>query len=213
VQELLSAAGHESVAPDLPVDDPDAGWADYADVAMRSLEGHSGGVIAVGHSLAGGIVPLLAASRPISRLVFVCSFPPEPGKSLDEALAREPSLTEPAALVFRGSVDERGRYVWPSLEAASYAMYHDCPSEAARHAFDRLRPQATKPFSERWPLDTWPSVPTTFIVCSGDRMGSAEHLTAMARRRFGLEAVRLGGSHSPFLSRPDDLVRVLTMET
>lgn len=213
MQDRLSLAGHRSAAPDLPVDDVSAGWEDYAAVAIRSLEGATDQVIVVGHSLAGGVVPLVAASRPVSRMIFVCSFPPEPSKSLDDALAGEPNLTDPKALRFRDAVDEQGRYVWPNFETANYAMYHDCSLDAARHAFASLRPQATTPFSQRWPLDVWPDVPITFIVCSEDRMGRAEHLTRVARSRFGVEAVALGGSHSPFLSRPQELVRALTAET
>lgn len=205
----LARAGHGSAAPDLPVDDVSAAWEDYSAAALRAVEGIEGDVVAVGHSLAGGVIPLLAASRPVSRMVFLASFPPEPGKSLDEALSGEPDLTDPRALGFRDSVDDQGRYVWPTFEDARYAMYHDCDVDRARQAFARLRPQATRPFSERWPLDLWPEVPMTFVVCAQDRMGRPDHLRQVARKRFDIEAIELEGGHSPFLSRPRELARVL----
>lgn len=208
----LAEAGHASAAPDLPVDDVAAGWDEYASAALQALNGIDGEVVAVGHSLAGGVIPLLAAMRPIARMVFLASFPPEPRKSLDEALAGTPDLTDPRALTFRDSVDAQGRYVWPTFESARYAMYNDCTLDSARHAFARLRPQATRPFSQRWPLDEWPHRPTTFVVCKQDRMGQAAQLRDVARTRFGIEAVEIGGGHSPFLSRPKELARVLMTE-
>ncbi len=207
--EELAQRGHRSVAPDLPCDDPAAGWEDYVEAALAALYGSDGDIVAVGHSLGGGVIPLIAARRPVKRLVFVGSFPPEPGRSLDEAIGDEPELSDPQALAFRDSLDDSGRYLWPTFESARYAMYHDCSLDDARWAFSRLRPQSATPFSERWPLDDWPEVPMTFIVCSEDRMGRAEQLRRVARRRFGLEAIELGGGHSPFLSRPAELVRAL----
>jgi pimeloyl-ACP methyl ester carboxylesterase len=155
------------------------------------------------------VIPLVALTRPAQRLVFVGSFPPQPGRSLDEALQDVPDLTDPQALAFRDSLDDQGRYVWPSFETARYAMYNDCPLDSARSAFSRLRPQSKQPFGERWPSDRWPELPTTFIVCGEDRMGRAEQLRRVARDRFGLEAVELGGGHSPFLSRPKVLARAI----
>jgi pimeloyl-ACP methyl ester carboxylesterase len=209
VIDELAQRGHRSVAPDLPCDVPAAGWADYANVAVAALDGIDDDIVAVGHSLGGGVIPLVAASRPVARLVFVGSFPPEPGRSLDDSLSGEPNLTDPQALVFRDAPDDLGRYVWPSFDVARYAMYHDCPVDRARWAFSRLRAQSPKPFSERWPLDDWPDLPMTFIVCSEDRMGRAGPLREVAHRRFGLEAKELEGGHSPFLSRPAELAGAL----
>lgn len=205
----LARSGHRSVAPDLPCDEPTAGWEDYADATLDALFGIKDEVVLVGHSLGGGVLPLVAARRPVARLVFVGSYPPEPGRSLDDSISDEPALTDPKALAFRDAPDDLGRYVWPSFDAARYAMYHDCALDGAHWAYSRLRPQSPKPFSERWPLDVWPDLPTTFIVCTEDRMGRAEPLRQVARRRFGLDAIELGGGHSPFLSRPAELARAL----
>jgi pimeloyl-ACP methyl ester carboxylesterase len=153
---------------------------------------------------------LIAAKARVGGLVFVCSMPPEPGRSLNEVVAEEPALTDQRALVFRDSVDDEGRYVWPDFASAQYAMYHDCDPDDAFKAFGRLRPQATRPFVERWPLAKWPEVPAAFIVCDEDRMGSATTLSGVAHRRFGVEAVRLDGGHSPFLSRPSELAAAIT---
>jgi hypothetical protein len=213
VQEELLAAGHGSVAPDLPCDDVNAGWNEYTDTAMSAVGDSGGECVVVGHSLAGGLLPLIASRRHVERLVLVCAAPPQPGKSLDESLEDVPYLTEPQALAFRESMDREGRYVWPNFEAAKYAMYADCDVDRAEWAYARLRPQATRPFSERLPVNEWPDVPMTVIVCAEDRMGRAGPLRELARQRFGIEAIELPGGHSPFLSRPAGLTRALLMNS
>jgi hypothetical protein len=209
VRQELRAAGHLSVAPNLPCDDVDAGWVQYAEVAMAAVPDARDELVLVAHSLAGGVVPLIATRLGASRLVLLCSAPPEPGRSLDQSLGGVTDLTDPAALVFRTSMDSAGRYVWPSYSAARFAMYADCKPAAAESAYANLRPQATKPFSDPLPISAWPDIPLTFIVCADDRMGRAEPLRTLARRRFGLDAVELPGGHSPFLSRPAELTHAL----
>jgi pimeloyl-ACP methyl ester carboxylesterase len=212
VQEALMASGHRSVAPDLPCDDVNAGWNQYADAALSAVEDARDELVLVGHSLAGGVLPVIATRLPVTRMVLVCAAPPEPGRSLDESLGDVPGVTDPKALVFRKSMDSDGRYVWPSFEAARFAMYADCDAETAKWAYARLRPQATKPFTEPLHIREWPDVPMTVIVCTEDRMGRAGPLRELARRRFGLEAAELPGGHAPFLSQPSELARALLID-
>jgi pimeloyl-ACP methyl ester carboxylesterase len=205
----LEQRGYGTLVVDLPCDDIRAGWSAYRSVAVDALAETQDDVIVVGHSLGGGVVPLVAAARPVTQMVFLCSFPPSPGESLDAGVAREPSLSDPRALAWRECLDDESRYVWPDFESAFYAMYHDCAPEHAQAAFLRLRPQARTPFVEKWPLTDWPPGTVRFIVCSDDRLGTPESLKAVAKARFGVESIELPGSHSPFLSRPRALAATL----
>jgi len=209
VFEKLRAAGYDSVAPELPCDDPKAGWVAYRDIVLADLDDIEGEIILVGHSLGGCVIPLVAAEREVSRLVLLCSFPPAPGQSLDDAVAKEPALTDDRAMIWRTSRDDLDRHVWPGFETAAYAMYHDCDPVDARWAFDQLRPQTHTPFAEPWPLVRWPDISVASIVCSEDRMGNPALLTKAAREQFGTDTVELPGSHSPFLSQPSALADAL----
>ena len=51
----------------------------------------------VGHSLAGLTIPLVAARRPVRRLVFLCAVVPEFGRSLADQVAADPDLYHPRA--------------------------------------------------------------------------------------------------------------------
>jgi pimeloyl-ACP methyl ester carboxylesterase len=212
VPARLASAGHRTVAVDLPCDDPHAGWTAYADTVMSSLAGVDDELVVVGHSLGGGVIPLVAAQRPVEELVFLCSFPPMVGRSLDDSVQAEPELTEPRARAWRECRDAQDRYVWPDFDSAAYSMYHDCSEEDARWAFAQLRPQGAAPFAERWPLEAWPDVPVTFITCLDDRMGSSSALRRVARERFGVEPIEIRGSHSPFVSQPGALTEALLRE-
>src|SRR3954454_25062964 len=82
----LEARGAQVVAPDLPCEDVDAGVSVYADVVDKAL-GEADDVVLVGHSLGGLTIPLVAARRPVRRLVYLCAFVPTPGEPITRAIA------------------------------------------------------------------------------------------------------------------------------
>src|SRR4051794_30129887 len=140
--------------PDLPCDDPDAGLHAYADVVSAAI-GDAGDVVLVGHSLAGLTVPLVAAARPVRRVVLLAALLPLPGRSLRDQLRDEPGiLVPPLGEGLRG--DDRRRSVWVDAEVAARTMYSALPAPAAAAAFARLRPQAAAPERQAHPLDGWP---------------------------------------------------------
>src|SRR2546430_12855590 len=70
--ERLRAGGHDAVAPDMPYDDPDAGFEERVRPALHALEGVSAPFMVVGHSASSGYAALVAASRPGSLPVHLC---------------------------------------------------------------------------------------------------------------------------------------------
>jgi hypothetical protein len=53
----LEARGHEAVAMDLPLEDPDAGAVRYAEEVLQALQGAGDDVVLVGHSMSGLFIP------------------------------------------------------------------------------------------------------------------------------------------------------------
>ena len=83
----LEARGHRVVAMDLPCEDAAATFEAYADVVVGALEAEElEEVVVVGHSLAGLTIPIVAARRAVSRLIYLCALVPIPGRSLVEQL-------------------------------------------------------------------------------------------------------------------------------
>jgi pimeloyl-ACP methyl ester carboxylesterase len=64
-------------------------------------------------------------------------------------------------------------------------------------------------FSEPWPLDAWPAVPTRVLAPRDDRLFPLEFQRRVARGRLGLEIDEIDGGHLPMLSRPIELAERL----
>ncbi len=202
----LEARGHRAIAVDLPLSDPSAGLGRYADVIVESL-GDADDVVLVGHSLGGASIPIAAAIRPVRHLVFVCALLPEPGKSVTDRYGTEDVF----APGFTGNTVTRddGASVWNDPVSATRCFYHDCTEDDAAWAVARLRPQSAAPRTEPWPLDAIPPVEKTSILCRDERCLQPDWSRRMSRELLGVDAVELGGGHSPFLSRPAELAEVL----
>lgn len=136
--------GHDVVAMDLPTDDATATCETFADVVCAALDGCSDDVVVVGHSYGGMVIPLVAASRPVRHLVYLCAYVPEIGRSLNEQLRDDPESFNPAA--YEGLTrDAHARSVWIDERLACEMMYADCEKDIAEAAIKRLRPHSTHP--------------------------------------------------------------------
>jgi hypothetical protein len=163
-------------------------------------------LVLVGHSLAGLTIPLVAAQRPVRKLVYLCAFLPSPGQNLAEQAAQEqifaPGFGEGLAR------DEQGRSYWQDEDAATDALYGSCPRQLAAWAVARLRPQARPPSDERCPAQL-PPVDAVSLYAADDATVNPVWSQAAAHERLGSDAVELPGDHSPFLGRPGELAEVI----
>ena len=64
-------------------------------------------------------------------------------------------------------------------------------------------------FTEPWPLDAWPDVPTRVLVPREDRLFPPEFQRRVARERLNLEIDEMNGGHLPMLARPPELAERL----
>jgi pimeloyl-ACP methyl ester carboxylesterase len=178
----LRERGHDPVAVDLPTEDDSAGLWDYADTVVEAL-GDRSHVIVVGHSMGCFTAPLVAARRPVDLLVLVAGMIPSPGESFNDWWTN-------------AGYEESG---------FDDVFYHDVPPELAAEAQKRAGKQAEKPLGDPWPLESWPDVPTRYLLCRDDRMFPADWARRHARERLGIEADEIDGGHYIALSRPREL--------
>jgi pimeloyl-ACP methyl ester carboxylesterase len=198
------------VAVDLPSDDPKATFETYADVVVTALDaaGADGGVVVVGHSLAGQTIPLVADRRPVRKLIYLCGLAAMPGYSFAEQLDLEADTLLPEYLSGL-QLDEEGRASWVDEGVVRSVLYADCSQDDSKAAFERLRPQAMAPQTRTCPLTDYPPVAATYVVCSEDRLVNPDRARRVALDRLRAELVEIPGSHSPFISRPRELARLL----
>ena len=203
----LERLGHRAIAVNLAISDPSLGAEDYAKTVENALAQSKEPVI-VGHSMAGLVIPLVAAHRPVRRLIFLAAFLPSPGKSATDQRATEAIDGRVAPRTAEWT--DLGDDVWMvGPNTATELFFHDAPAAVARWATKRLRPQAYRVMTEITPLTSWPDVESRSIVCRDDRAVNPEWVRAAARERLGTEAIELGGAHSPFLTRPAELAQVI----
>jgi pimeloyl-ACP methyl ester carboxylesterase len=182
----LRERGHYPIAVGLPTRDESAGWWDYADAVVAAV-GDRPNLIAVGHSMGCFTAPLVCARRPVDLLVLVAGMIPAPGESFNDWWTN-------------AGYEESGE---------DDVFYHDVPPDLAAEAEARGGAQGNRVLSEPWPLESWPDVPTRYLLCRDDRMFTAEWARRHARERLGIEADEMDGGHYIALARPAELAERL----
>jgi pimeloyl-ACP methyl ester carboxylesterase len=199
VVRCLEARGHEVVAPDLPLHDPNAGFEERARPALDALAAAAHPVVVVGHSMASAYATLVAVACPGSLLVHLCprlgGFAPPPGAP----------RTFREGFPFPADCPD-GTSAWDA-EAAIAAMYGRLPPEAARALAQRLRPMAQPP--GRYPLPGPPDVPTVLVYAADDEVFEPAWERLMARELLGIEPIEIPGGHFPMVEAPDALAGLL----
>jgi pimeloyl-ACP methyl ester carboxylesterase len=200
VVPLIRAAGHETIAVDLPGDDRQAGLAAYADIIIRAIAKRSD-VILVAQSLAGFTAPLVYAGAPVRMLVFVNAMIPKPGETAGAwwgatgaAEARE------RAAARRGYATE--------FDVGSYFL-HDVPQEVLRAGPQQPREEAEVVFGEACRFERWPDIPIHVLAGSDDRFFPIEFQRRVARERLGKEVEEIPGGHLVALSNAEGLAERL----
>jgi pimeloyl-ACP methyl ester carboxylesterase len=196
---LLSAAGHQVIAVDLPASDNDAGLSEYADVVCAAVGCPTGPLVVVGQSMGAFTAPLVASRLPTSLIVLVNPMVPAPGESAAQwwaATGQKAAMTE--HLIRLGL----GRTEFDMVED----FFHDVPPTVREAAMEAGEPeQADKPFEETWPLTAWPDVPTVVIQGSDDRLFPPAFQRRVVSERLGVDLALVPGGHLAALSYPKEL--------
>lgn len=202
VEAELRARGHSVVAPDLPGDDDALTLDDYADAVVGAVA-DSPDLVVVGQSFGAFTAPLVAARRPVDLLVLVAGMVPAPGEPPDRWWGNT-GYTE---AVRRQAARDGGL---TGNDDPYVAYYHDVPRELATEAMSRERAHPSPAaYSQPWPLDAWPDVPTRFVLCTQDRFFPADLLRPLATERLGVVPVEIAAGHCVALSRPAEQADIL----
>lgn len=198
----LERLGHQTVCVDLPANKPEAGANFYAQVIGETVAKSSTPAVVVAHSASGMFLPLVPAYCDVERLVFLAALIPEPGRSVRQRFQDDPQMFNP------GWIGQN-----PAINAAvaRQFLFHDCENDVADWAFTTVRLMyARAAIEEPCPLQSWPRVPSTYILPIEDRTVSPAWWRKEAERLLGTPPVEIPGGHCPYVSRPKDLALLLT---
>ena len=211
---LLEAEGHTVLAPDLPGHGDDktptvsVTLRSYANRICQIANEQPEPVILLGHSM-GGVAITEAAEQcaeKIAALVYLSAFLPRNGDSL-MAWSRQ----DPTSLVNSNIVPLEEGVVGMKPEAVRDAFYQHCSDEDAAYAQSRLVPQAIAPLVElvTTSASRWGQIPRYYIECGDDHALTLPLQRAMQRVSPCKQTFSINTDHSPFLSAPEELARIL----
>jgi pimeloyl-ACP methyl ester carboxylesterase len=205
---------------------------DYADQVTgtisriaRRLPGRQ--PILVGHSMAGLILNRVGETLPelIGRLVYLSAWMTGSGKSFNDYTASPQMATSKIPSILVGNPASTGalRFDFRPPDPTSRALVKDTfaadvDDEDWNAVANLLTPDTPAgPMAEATTLTAsrWGAIPRTYISCTADQA-----LPLAAQQRFIGEADRftphnptdvreLASSHSPFMSQPEQLARIL----
>ncbi len=185
------------MSPELPFDDPRAGYNDRVKPAVQALESATEPAVVVAHSMASTYAPLVATGVPVRLTVHLCG--------------RLGFLESPAdgPRPFRSGVPfppERpdGSTVWDARVAID-TLYVHLPPATADELARRLRPLA--PVAGDYP-DCDLASKTAVIYTADDEIFEPAWQRRMALL-LGVDPTELPGGHFPMLERPLELAELL----
>jgi len=195
----LAHRGHEVIAVDLPLtglDDDAAAVADTIDRLGRP-------VVLVGHSYGGLVISRAADGRnDVSHLVYIAALMIG-ADDLAGVLAGE---FPPTVFNQRFEVSD-DRMITIDPDAAVECFYNECDTAIARAAAARLRPTSVGCLRMPTGAEPWNRIPSTYVVCERDQTIHPDMQRAMSARARRVRS--LDTDHSPFMSTPGDLTRIL----
>jgi len=201
--EALDELGHEGLAPRLPLHDQDARPSDHADAVAEALP-RDAELVVVAQSLGAFAGPLVAARVPVAQLVLLAPMIPKPGETAGEWWSNtrhDEAITD--LLARHGPMGS-----WEPDALAEVFLHDVDPLVAAENERFQGAPGSGM-FTEPWPLERWPEVPTLVLAPTGDRLFPPDFQRRVARERLGVEIHEMPGGHLPMLSRPRELAERL----
>jgi len=160
---------------------------DRASAIVKALQNVTDHVVIVGVSNEGNFLPLVAAARPIRRVVYVNAVIPRPGKAFIEVCQTE-------------QVAVPGSYLDKLLKASQSITIHDPNATKAQLKAMQERIDASPSahtmvgFYEVCPLNALPKVDNVYVSGSTDGQIRPEWEQSAARRVLGVEPIVISGA-------------------
>jgi pimeloyl-ACP methyl ester carboxylesterase len=220
----LNGLGHEAVAVDLPGHGERRNETEPTTFAGRVesiLAAVSKGDVLVGHSGGGFDITSVANEAPdlVGHLVYLAAGLPREGRTWPEAMAMRADGSlgdfDVAGMLQHLKIDDDGAMSFSSVEGVRELFFHDCDDATVKWAFERLCPERageTSTIAVSLPGFWSAELPRSYIRCLQDR-AKPRWLSDLVAERLGVAPLTIDTSHSPFLSRPGELARLLVHAT
>jgi pimeloyl-ACP methyl ester carboxylesterase len=198
VIERLQADGYTVTAPQFPESSLAADVARLRQVLHRQ----DGPTLVVGHSYGGQIMTALGTDAPNAvGLVYIAAFGLDEGESLGALAAQGPPTPALAHL----DIDAAG-FAWLPEEDFVKHFAADVDPVKARAMYAVQQPVAASAFQDVMGVPAWKSLPSWFMVATGDEAIPPEGERQFAAR-MGATTIELASSHVAMVSHPDEVAQ------
>jgi pimeloyl-ACP methyl ester carboxylesterase len=200
VIEALQADGYNVTAPQFP----ETSLADDVARLRHVLGRQTGPTIVAGHSYGGQIITALGGDAPnVVGLVYIAAFGLDEGESLGALLGGGPPTPSLAHLI----VDDHG-FGWLPEEDFVKQFAVGVDHVQARVLWAVQQPISMSAFDDKMGTPAWKSLPSWYMVATGDRAIPADAERQFAQR-MGATTVEVDSGHLPMVTHPDDVVRLV----
>lgn len=185
------------------VQNPTISFGDDVAVTNRTIANQNGPVILVGHSYGGAVITQAGTHPKVAGLVYVAAFAPDKGESVSSLIANPP----PGAPVPPILPPQDGfLFLDRAKFAASFAG--DVEPEAAAFMADSQVPWGMEALNGRITEPAWKTRPSWYLLTTEDRMIPPDAQRLMSKRA-GSTVIEVKGSHSVYVSRPQDVAALI----
>jgi pimeloyl-ACP methyl ester carboxylesterase len=185
------------------VQNPLSSLADDVAATRRVLDAQTGPVVLVGHSWGGMVITEIGNHPRVKSLVYVASFAPSVGQSINDLTKDYPKPSGLDHVV----VDKEG-FVTMTFEGISKHFAQDVPV-AKQHLMAAVQgPIRASAFDEKVTVAAWMSKPSWFIVADQDRMIQPALQLGNAKK-IKAKVVRVTASHVPQLSKSKEVTQAI----
>jgi pimeloyl-ACP methyl ester carboxylesterase len=200
VHDVLVKEGYEVIV----VQNPTVSLADDVAVTKRAIAAAKHPVVLVGHSYGGAVITEAGNDPKVTSLAYIAAFAPDAGESV-ETLIANPAPGAPVPPILP---PEDG---FLKLDSAKFAdsFAADVDPATAQFMADSQVPWGVNALAGKVSVPAWKSKPTYYLVASDDHMIPPPAQREMARRA-GAQVVETAGSHAVYVSRPQEVARLIT---
>ncbi|KAI9041120.1 alpha/beta hydrolase [Aspergillus affinis] len=170
-----------------------------------TLVAHSyGGVVASGAAQGLGLAQRQAVAQQggIARVLYLGAF----------AIPAQASLLQAVGGVAPPWWEYKGDQVVvndPHVSNPARVFYNDLPPETQSHWISQLRPHTATSFEIPNSYEPWKDIPCTYVFTEQDNAIPLFAQKAMAGGMGDISTVSLDASHSPFLSMPKQVAKII----
>lgn len=212
LEDELQALGHTTIAPDLPIDEIDKSIEDDTAAVADALADHDN-IVLVAHSRGAETIPRLIAREQSTRFLGVVilnsggpyGFRPEP------AFPGEPELPRHSPLYSAGVQETDNGLTAYDPSYARRLFYSGAGEEIALEAIRSLRQQRKPDLAVNGSARLPDTLPAYFILGTEDKVLNLERVRRVAIQWLGKQAIELPVDHTPQISNPALLAKVLVV--